>query len=309
MPWLKDVNPHANDALVTFYDEGHKYIYEPTGARVRKSMTGVLKPLFDTFDGTAIATKNFAKWSRDETSKYWGLCNHLTHVVGLDKPAAAAEIVKLWNKIGEMAADEGTAMHHTLELYIQGELPPPSADAPPPMAVAAYLGMMEWFYPEMELRPWRCEFSVVLVVDDVPVVSGQIDLVMKDKNGRYWLFDWKHTNPKKKGLLGKRKQSFFPPEKANGVFAEWDATDYNKYSAQILGYRYILEHGGYAMDIAGCFIVQMHEDLDKANVVEPAEVEDEVNAMMQAEIDAAREEAAAKSSTVDAVLADLSDAE
>ena len=53
-------------------------------------------------------------------------------------------------------------------------------------------------------------------------------------------------------------------------FHEWEAKSYHKYSAQLLGYKYMLTHGGYfkASEIAGCYIVQIHEDLDKANVVE-----------------------------------------
>ena len=155
------------------------------------------------------------------------------------------------------------------------------------MEVAAYIGWKESFYPEMKLEPWRCEFVCVLVVDGIPVVSGSIDLIMKDKNGRYWLVDWKHTNPKKKGLLGKRKagagKSFFPPDMAKGAFSAYEASDYNKYSAQLHGYRYMLEKGGYFKpeEIAGVFIVQIHEDLDKANVVEANDDDDFIEAVWE----------------------------
>lgn len=301
MPLLKDQNPHVKDGLIRFEDPGHRYYFEPTGARIRKSMTGILKPFFDTFDSKAVATRFFSKWTKDDTNKYWGLCNYLKTVAGLSDEEAAGEICKLWTATGNAAAAEGTKMHEDLENFIQGMLPPPSKDEPPPVACAAYLGMLEWFYPDQQLEPWRCEFPIVLVVDEVVVSCGTVDFIMRSKaTGKFWVLDWKHTNPKKKGLLGKRKagsgRTFFPADKAKGLFSEYDATDYNKYSAQLLGYRYMLERGGYFNrdQIAGCFIVQIHEDLDKANVVEVNDdeaFEEAVIEMMDAEVAEAKREA------------------
>lgn len=297
MPVLKEVNPHPKDGLIRFEDPGHRYYYEPTGARIRKSMTGILKPWFDTFDGMAVATKQIPKWLKNEEHKMWGLCNYLKTVGGMDTDKIASEIVKLWSANGEQAAAEGTKMHEDLENFIQGLLPPPSKDELPPTACAAYLGMLDWFYPDQKLKPWRCEFPIVLVKDEIVVACGTVDFIMRSEvTGKYWILDWKHTNPKKKGLLGKRKaggaRPFFPPDMAKGAFSSFEASDYNKYSAQLLGYRYMLEHGGYFTreQIAGCFIVQIHEDLEKANVVEvndDEEFEEAVIKVMEGEEEAA----------------------
>jgi hypothetical protein len=300
MPLLSETNPHPKDGLVRFVDPGHRYYYEPTGTRVRKSMTGILKPFFETFDGKAVATRGLKKWSRDDTNKYWGLCNYLKMVGGLSDEQIVAEICKLWTATGDAAAAEGTKMHEDLEKFIQGLLPPPSKDELPPTACAAYLGMLEWFYPDQQLEPWRCEFPIVMTVDEVVVACGTVDFIMKSKKtGKYWVLDWKHTNPKKKGLLGKRKtgasKTFFPPDMAKGMFSQYESTDYNKYSAQLLGYKYMLINGGYFTrdEIAGCYIVQIHEDLDKANVVEvndDDEFQDTVIRMMDAEVVEAKRE-------------------
>jgi hypothetical protein len=295
-----ETNPHSKDGLSRFEDPGHRYYYTPTGERIRKSMTGILKPFFDTFDGKAVATRCLAKWFKDDSQKYWGLCNYLRMVQGLDDGAVADEIVKLWDANGQAAAAEGTKMHEDLEKFIQGLLPPPSSADSMPVGPAAYLGMLEWFYPDQQLEPWRCEFPIVLVVDELVVACGTVDFIMRSKKtGKYWILDWKHTNPKKKGLLGKRKASaarpFFPPDMAKGLFGEYEASDFNKYSAQLLGYRYMLEHGGYFTrdQIAGCFVVQIHEDLEKANVVEVNDdevFEEAVIAMMENEVEAAKAE-------------------
>jgi hypothetical protein len=142
----------------------------------------------------------------------------------------------------------------------------------------------------------------VLLSDEVVVACGTVDFIMRSKKtGKFFILDWKHTNPKRKGLLGKRKpgasKPFFPPDMARGLFSEFEASDYNKYSAQLLGYRYMLEHGGYFTrdQIAGCWIVQIHETLDRANVVEVNDDDDfheAVDAMMQKEIEEAKREAA-----------------
>ena len=301
MPLLSETNTHLMDGLLRFEDPGHRYYYTPTEARVRKSMTGILKPFFDTFDGRAVATRGLKKWLRDDTTKYWSLCNYLKMVQGATDEQIVDAICKLWDANGNAAAAEGTKMHEDLELFIQDMLPPPSKDQEAPTACAAYLGMLEWFYPDQQLEPWRCEFPIVLAIDEVVVACGTVDFIMRSKKtGKYWILDWKHTNPKKKGLLGKRKanagKSFFPPDMAKGMFGAFEATDYNKYSAQLLGYKYMLTRGGYFKpgEIAGCYIVQIHEDLDKANVVEvndDDDFQDTVIEMMEAEVAEANREA------------------
>ena len=301
MPLLYDKNPHPLDGLILFQESGHRYYYTPTGEKIRKSMTSVIKPYFETFDGMAVARKCVPKWLNDETSRYGALCNYLRMVTGLDNEAIAAEIAKLWDANGRQAAAEGTKMHQDLELYIQDLLPPPSKDMEPPHAVGAYLGWLDSFYPDQQLQPWRVEFPIVLVEEGTVVCCGTVDYIMRSKKtGKYWVLDWKHTNPKR-GLLGKRKpgasKPFFPPDMAKGLFQEFEASDYNKYSAQLLGYRFMLEHGGYLTrdQIAGCFIVQIHEDLDRAHVVEvndDDEFKEAVDAMMEKEIEEAKREAA-----------------
>ena len=310
MPWLIETNPHPKDGVVELIEPGHWYAYKPVSEtpdderlHVRKSVTGLLKPCFDTFDGGSIVKVGVPKWLNNEEHKYHFLCQYLSRVQGFDNNAIGREIIKMWNATGAAAADEGTAMHERLELYIQGQLPVPDPEKPPPLGVAAYLGMLEWFYPQMELKPWRCEFPVVLVVDGLPIIAGTIDYIMIDRNGRYWLFDWKRVNPKKKGLLGKRKlNTFFKDEKAKGAFSEWDSDSYHQYSAQLLVYKWIIEHGGYNMQISGCHIVQMHDDLEKAHVVEVAEMEESVDTCMLAEIALAKEEAATAAEKHQAML-------
>ena len=305
---LSTKNPHVNDGRVTFEEEGHKYMHVASGRRVPKSQTAALED-FDTFDANRIIETCWKKWRSNDTSKYWALIHYLELVKRADEAEIKTAIAELWQANGNRAASEGTKMHAQLEDYLNGLIPNLAAVNPPPMGVALYLGMMNWFYPEQQLQPWRVEFSVCVETtierggkhpDAVmPCICGNIDAIFRSKkDGRYWILDWKRVDPKKKGLLGKKTvqqtmmgKRFRGEDMATGHFSEWEATNYNKYSAQLHGYRWQLIEGGYmqAEEIAGCFLVQMHEDLEHAHVIEAADMQQEVDTMMRAEVDAARE--------------------
>lgn len=296
---LSEINPHPLDSRVQFFEEGHRYVFTPMGNRVRKSVTGLLKPFFDTFDGAAIVARQFEKWLRDEDGKYGPLCQYLTLVLGLSAADAQLEVLKLWAAKGEVACAAGTQMHQNIEDFLNGVSTVPVAPSDPapalPEGVGEYLAMMQSFYPDMELKPWRTEFLVLLTTRasdgvEIPVVAGAIDCLMVDKTGRYWILDWKRVNPDKKGLLGKRKSNGFRQDRAKGPFCEHDADSFTQYSAQLLAYKWIIEHGGYDMKIAGCFLVQIHPKLGRAHVVEVADLDDEIDEVMRSEVELARRE-------------------
>lgn len=316
---LCDLNPHVLDKAIGFEAENHVYTLTATGEKIRISMSGILKRVFpEDFDAPAVTKKCFAGWKRDDTSKYWGLCNYLMLVQHLTRPEAELEIHKLWSITGEQARNDGTEMHQVLEDYINGQwkpTPPPDGGlipGKPPHEIACYLGMLDTLYPEMELKPWRTEFQMVVThtfehqTNDeipydvtVPVCAGTADLIMKDKLGRYWILDWKRVDPTKKGKLGKRKASqMFPDQEALGFMAAYPNNAFTKYSAQLIGYKWMLEKGGYLAEgeqVAGCFIVQIHPNLTDAHYIEAAsglddDFEAQVYALMEDEIVRARGE-------------------
>ena len=305
MPFLHEIHPHPLDNQVVFFEAGHRYEHVESGKRVRTSVTSLLKPYFDTFDGSAIVKRQFNKWILDDNGKYGQLCQYLTLVAGFTDDEAQLEILKLWEAKGKVACLAGTAMHKNIEDFLNGMLPPPETALAAPEGVADYIGMMGTFYPEMELRPWRTEFLVCLTTlasdgVEIPVVAGAIDCIMIDKFNRYWILDWKRVDPKKKGLLGKRRSdgSPFRPEKAKGPFQSHDADSFTQYSAQLLAYKWIIENGGYDLNIAGCFLVQIHPSIACAHVIEVLDLEDEVDSVMRDEIEAAKREHAEKSGKV-----------
>lgn len=319
---LCEKHPHALDDILTFVEENHAYTYTPTDEKIRISMSGILKRCFpDDFDGAATSKKYFAGWLRDDTNKYWGLANYLMLVRKLTRPQAELEIQALWSVTGEMARNDGTGMHQLLEDYINGlwkpEPPPDGGLIPgkPPHEIVCYLGLLDQVserYPDMGLYPWRTEFKMVVTHTfehqthdeipydvTIPVCAGTADLIMKDKLGRYWIFDWKRVDPKKKGKLGKRKSAnMFPDSDATGFMEAYKNNAFTKYSAQLYGYKWMFERGGYMQEgeeVAGTFIVQIHPDLENAHWIEAGsglddEFEYQVYAMMDDEVARARGE-------------------
>lgn len=313
---LSTKNPHPNDGRVTFKEEGHKYTHSESGRLVPKSQTGATGRFFETFDAKAVVDANFATWRANKECKYWPLIHYIELVERKGEDGARKAIIQLWEANGQQASRAGTHMHEQIENYLNGllvlpVLPGCSESAPAPMGVSMVQGFLKWFYPEQKLEPWRVEFSVCVEVPvDVlkgknmevamlPAICGNIDAIFRSqKDGRYWIFDWKRVDPSK-GLLGKqavgdagpghkRRRS---PDMATGFFQQWEASNFNKYSAQLHGYRWQLIEGGYFKpeEIAGCFLVQMHDLMPKAHVVEAADLQDEVDAAMRAEVDAAKE--------------------
>lgn len=287
-------NPHPLDELLTFNEEAHVYTYVPTNEAVRISVSGILGRFFpNAFDGPAVARKYYDRWSNDPTSKYHALCSYLSNVQKLSQDQAAVEICRLWEETGRNARDKGTEMHKTLEDYLNGVWKPPpplpggdgKSPGTPPHEIMCYLDFVENFYPELQLVPWRTEFKMVLL-DKIehngttvtyPVACGTIDLIMRDKLGRFFLFDWKRVDPKSKGKLGKRKASnastSFPDPDALGFLKSYKSDAFTKYSAQLLAYRYIFEkmYLTPGQEVAGSFIVQIHPDLPQAHGIEAAE--------------------------------------
>ena len=300
---LKYINVHENDELVTFEEEGHVYTYTPTGKPVRKSVTGVVGPHFDTFDAPAIVERYFDSWLGNSRHKNHELAKFLV-ATSATRAEAHQKVLDYWSTIGADAATAGTKMHLTLELYIQNMplvLPPGESL---PHCVGLYDQFVKDFKPELELMPWRCEFPVVLVVDGVVVVAGMIDYIAVDNTGMFHVFDWKRVDPHKKGRLGESGKNAYHEKKAAGPFSAFEANDYNKYSAQLLAYKWILEKQ-YGLRVAGCYMVQMHPDMEKAHVCPVnVQLEHAVNDAMMAEILEAAIETAngSVSATLDAAV-------
>lgn len=295
MPTLAKRNPLPNgaDDAVGFYEEAHQYTVKTSGfdLPVEKSVTERLKAYFGDFDPSRTATNGVAKWAKDETHWNHHLVRYLQLRGKLSNADVAKEMVAYWKALGEEASDAGTAMHSVLEDFVNGRMDEEDEDAvvdkrpgKPPWAVVMFLDFLDRYHPELELAPWRSELRVFMRHPQhaVPLIAGSIDLVMVDKHGHFHIVDFKRIKPSK-GLLGKASsaQRRFKARNATGPFSEHEASEYNKYSAQLLTYKHILETE-FDMKVASCVLLQMHPDMPnlKPHWVEAAELDEAVEAFI-----------------------------
>lgn len=294
MPTLAKRNPLPDgaDEDVKFFPDTHRYTVRTSGfdLPVESSVTGFLKEYFDDFDPDRTAANGVTKWAKDETHWNHHLVRYLQLRAKLSNEDVAKELAAYWSEIGKEASDAGTAMHEMLEDFVNGrmeeaaEIAANKRPGKPAWPIVMFLDFLDRYYPELELKPWRSELRVFMrhPVYGVPVIAGSIDLVMIDKNGKYHIVDFKRIKPSK-GLLGKASasQKVFKKRNATGRFSDVEASEYNKYSAQLLTYKYILE-SEYGMQVASCVLLQMHPDMPnlKPHWVEAAELDEAVEKFM-----------------------------
>ena len=281
-------HPHARDKDLHFDEESHTYTWlvaPGVTERAPISVSTLLKPVFDDFDAHAVVVKLWKTWLRNEDHKYHHLIDYLHHVRGLEEPQIADEMAKLWRQKGDLAAADGTAMHKTLELFINGMYVPTerelAAAGGPPHELQAFLAMNDNHWPELQMRPYRTEFSMAWTDEATgrPLLAGQADYIAIDKHGRFHLFDWKRTKPSKM-VLGRKVADtgrIFKTKYAKEPFQAHIMDDYVKYSAQLHIYAFILREQ-YGIDCVSCHMVQIHPDLprwgfpDGYNIVEALDV-------------------------------------
>jgi hypothetical protein len=218
------LNPHPRDSDIEFKEEGHQYTVR--GKTGYTSCTTWVKNFFPKFNASVIIDKMMARpdWPQ---SKYFGQTKQ--------------EIMKGWNDNGKIASTYGTQMHQVIEDYYNGKVY--ECDKPE-------YGYFQRFLVDHEhLTPYRTEMRVY---DEEYGLSGSIDMLFKNADGTFSIFDWKFSKEiQYKNDYGK---TGFGPAK------ELDDCNVSHYSLQLNVYRAILQRN-YGMTIKEMCLVFMHRDL------------------------------------------------
>ena len=282
---LEKLNAHPLDARVRYVDETHTYFLD--GDALPMSVSGLWARHFPHFDAEKCLDSYFAAWTVDPSSKYFTLIKYLRTVHKMDERAQREEIRKLWSASGDEASAEGTAMHHAIEWHLnQLEVEPEQRDS---VEFQQFLRWRATFMASEGLEPYRTEWSIY---DEEAQIAGQIDCLMKTRDGRYVMVDWKRCNPTPRrpnmpmDLLGP-EQKAFKNECGTGPCAALPNTSYWHYVVQQRCYTYILE-SFYGIQVDSSWLVQLHPALTEAHCVEVPRIDDIIEEIFSARYEEVR---------------------
>lgn len=250
-PVLSVMNAHPRDQLITFYEEGHKYIIHLEPNVVYTSVTAWVKQHFEEFDADKTIQKMMLKNSWKEGHKYWGL--------------TPEQIKALWNANRDAVSGAGTDLHYEIEcfhndkrfqfVYTNKELyemyMAHRAKELPQMSLE-WRYFIEFIKDHPELKPYRTEW---IVFNEDIRISGSIDMVYENPDGTLSIYDWKRA----KQIT---RVNMFNRFATTSAICHFHDTNFWHYALQLNIYKYILE-SKYDKTIKELFLVRLHPDAEE----------------------------------------------
>lgn len=235
---LAALNVHDRDQHIRFQEEGH--IYYVKGQTGYTSSTKFAHSFSKPFDADAIIKRMLAS---GKNKKYEGM--------------TPFEIKQMWKQNGAQASSMGTKMHYAIEAYYNDIA---RADALGGDSAAVVLDDQLWNGLDDEraqftafceniggLYPFRTEWCIY---HEELKMTGSVDMVFKNANGGYDIYDWKRSKEIKTSAFNN-----FSCE----AFSHLPDCNFWQYTIQLNVYKYILE-SKYGMRIDNLFLVAMHPE-------------------------------------------------
>lgn len=184
LTYLANINKHPRDDSIlreTRISEksGESYdVWTVNGDAFFKGVTSYVASLFEEFDADVVIDKMMSspKWPQ---SPYFGM--------------EKEEIKKMWSDKGKKAADDGTAMHYSIECFYNNEDLSISEDEKERSLLKSdeygqFLKFQEDY--KKQLKPYRTEW---LVYHEEIKFKGIIDMVYENEDGTLSIYDWKRV--------------------------------------------------------------------------------------------------------------------
>ncbi len=223
------INMNFRDKRIKYYSESHVYTID--GIPV-PSVTTVISRFFTEFDA-------FGKASGLSTrNPLYGL--------------PPEEIVKIWKDKGMKAANKGTFLHEQIANYYLGE---------PYIETEEFYQFLNFVNDHKNLKPFRSEWRIF---DETYNIAGTIDLLVKNENGSFDIYDWKRSKKVIDPFNGKAIEIDRWGNKGIGILQHIDDTSFNHYKLQQNLYRHILEKR-YNLKIENMYLIVMHTDQGYSN--------------------------------------------
>jgi ATP-dependent exoDNAse (exonuclease V) beta subunit len=252
-PILAIKNFHERDIAIAFFENEHKYVisFEPNIKYT--SVTTWVHEHFEKFDSDNIINKMMlgVKWK--EGHIYWG--------------KTVEEIKSLWDLNKDSAARAGADLHYEIECfnndkrfqfeYTNKDLYKIYYDD---NRVKHNLKQAEWQYfinfikDHPHLTPYRTEWCIY---DEDVKIAGSIDMIYKNSDGSFSIYDWKRSKNISK-INNFNKKSIHP------IICHLPDSNFWHYALQLNTYKLILERK-YGIKIRDLFLVRLHPNAEEKN--------------------------------------------
>lgn len=165
-----DAGRYAQDHYIDFEPEGHIYTYH--GQQRLLPVSSLIAYFFEPFDAQAAARRQFERYG-----------------------IPIEDTLRKWDKIGKMACEVGTFVHEQTENYFRdgfflddylfefdGEVEH--------ISIEKEKQHFLHFVKDYQIHPYRQEWPVY----DVELnIAGTIDMICKEDNGEFTIYDWKRS--------------------------------------------------------------------------------------------------------------------
>ena len=233
---LSLLNAHHRDSHISFQEKGH--IYDVDGDKTYTSVTKFVHGFAKPFNPTEVIA---GMRRRGMSPEYDGMSDD--------------EIRRKWKLNGIDASTRGTKMHYQIECFFNKLAITHKWDIDDAswikndleVELGQFTNFIRGLQDECNLFPYRTEWCIY---HEELKFTGSVDMVFKNNNGGYDIYDWKRSKDiKKRGF-----NNF-----TNSALVHLPDCNFWHYTMQLNLYKYILE-SKYGLRIDNLYLVVLHPE-------------------------------------------------
>ena len=216
MQRFTDAGKYEQDQYIDFEPERH--IYTCKGQTRLLPVSALIAYFFEKFDAQSVAKRQFERYG-----------------------TPVEETLKKWELIGQKARVVGTFVHEQTEVYFRDGIfasscPFTFEETTEMVSVEKERQHFLRFVRDYEIHPYRQEWPVY---DTDLNIAGTIDMVCKEPDGEFTIYDWKRSSKVVNNLGQPVVEAFGGKRSFNGI--SLPDTPFYHYCIQQNLYRYMLE--------------------------------------------------------------------
>jgi hypothetical protein len=251
---LAKINATERDQNIRFYEYGHKYEIVTDKKSKYTSVTTWVHSHFPKFNSDEVIDNMMKGKNWGPDNKYWGM--------------TPAQIKQEWNKNGAEASAAGTKLHKRIEKFMNvdeliesssvirdithGSLIELNGQRDTSVEEAKEWGyFLQFAHDHSGLVPYRTEW---MIYDEQLKLAGSVDMVYKNNDGSYSIYDWKRS----KDIT---KTNGFGKTALTECIDYMPDANFWHYTLQLNVYKMILERN-YGVFVRDLKLVRLHPDAE-----------------------------------------------